>query len=350
MRLLKGRGAPATQSADGSHDGAPDWWQGGPQSISGEFVALAQCYGLSGETLGRLHRFLADRPDATSRLARDVRAVLDDLPSDHKARLVFDDFDHRSLTEHLTRLYTSPLDDTMVEYLELRFSERSYRVDQMGITLPYVVSVPTSVAALARESGVLEEPASGLAATAGQTGMCIAMVAMRVFVRARDRRVGNLERIAECSARLAEVGDELRHTTRSGDEGLTPSVEQARRQLAELDELTSDVVTTVDTIRLLADQTNLLALNATIEASRAGEHGRGFAVVANEVKTLASNTMDALQRIEGLTTEITGGVGDAISHMNRVNQSASEVTAAAASISSLGDDLNTLARPTDQHG
>jgi methyl-accepting chemotaxis protein len=53
----------------------------------------------------------------------------------------------------------------------------------------------------------------------------------------------------------------------------------------------------VGLIQAIAAQTNLLALNATIEAARAGDAGRGFAVVAQEVKSLASQTAQATDRI-----------------------------------------------------
>ena len=60
----------------------------------------------------------------------------------------------------------------------------------------------------------------------------------------------------------------------------------------------------VDLISDIAEQTNLLALNATIEAARAGGAGKGFAVVASEVKSLASQTAKATEKIGAQVAEV----------------------------------------------
>lgn len=53
----------------------------------------------------------------------------------------------------------------------------------------------------------------------------------------------------------------------------------------------------VKAIEGIADNMHLLALNATIEASCAGEAGKGFAVVAGEVKGLARNSRQEVEKI-----------------------------------------------------
>lgn len=85
---------------------------------------------------------------------------------------------------------------------------------------------------------------------------------------------------------------------------LSEQLEQSVRdsaKVAQIDELTNDILS-------IASQTNLLALNASIEAARAGEAGRGFAVVADEIGNLATNSKNTASRIQEISAEVTEAV------------------------------------------
>ncbi len=69
-------------------------------------------------------------------------------------------------------------------------------------------------------------------------------------------------------------------------------------------EIVKEISEMADLISGVAEQTNLLALNAAIEAARAGEHGRGFAVVAEEVRTLAEESSNTVEKIKDLTSQV----------------------------------------------
>ncbi len=93
----------------------------------------------------------------------------------------------------------------------------------------------------------------------------------------------------------------------AGDNGLV--------SLEALAEQTDNIGEIVRMIQDLASQTGLLSLNATIEAARAGEAGRGFVIVANEVKQLATQTHNAVARIDEIiegTREKMGVADDAM--------------------------------------
>lgn len=74
----------------------------------------------------------------------------------------------------------------------------------------------------------------------------------------------------------------------------------------------------VKLIANIAAQTNLLALNATIKAARAGEAGRGVAVVASDVKSLATQTAHATQRISGQITTMQGAASDTVDALHQL--------------------------------
>ncbi|MGN6121544.1 MAG: methyl-accepting chemotaxis protein [Sphingomonas oligoaromativorans] len=142
--------------------------------------------------------------------------------------------------------------------------------------------------------------ASAVASAAVQTGDSMAMVAdrSRSLATALDRLHLDTER-AKAAAREA-VGQVAAGTARA-----TELVETAR-----------SIETVLTLIRSLVSKTGLLAINATIEAARAGEAGRGFAVVASEVRSLASQTRVAAEKVASHVAEVHAAIGEvAVGHV-----------------------------------
>jgi len=73
------------------------------------------------------------------------------------------------------------------------------------------------------------------------------------------------------------------------------------RRVQEIDTLTQEILA-------ISSQTNLLALNASIEAARAGDAGKGFAVVAEEIRQLADNSRQAVDKIRQVTEGVVQNV------------------------------------------
>lgn len=98
-------------------------------------------------------------------------------------------------------------------------------------------------------------------------------------------------------------------------EAIAQRVQQTASTVARLGERSDQIGAIVGTIEDIADQTNLLALNAAIEAARAGEMGRGFAVVADEVRALAERTTRATKEISDMIRTIQGETRTAVDAM-----------------------------------
>lgn len=115
----------------------------------------------------------------------------------------------------------------------------------------------------------------------------------------------------------------------------------------ELQEKISSAEEITQIIYQVSSQTNLLALNASIEAARAGEAGRGFSVVADEIRKLADNTKqsidkitDLLQGVTKLAEQTTALVMNSVQASDAQAEYIDEVTAAFRSIADVVDVLN----------
>lgn len=125
----------------------------------------------------------------------------------------------------------------------------------------------------------------------------------------------------------------------------------ANQRVAEVaHELQDKIVSAEEIIQIIsqvATQTNLLALNASIEAARAGEAGRGFSVVADEIRKLADNTKQSIDKITDLlqgVTMLAGQTSDLVMHsVQASDEQASyidQVTGSFTSISRVVDMLH----------
>ncbi len=112
-----------------------------------------------------------------------------------------------------------------------------------------------------------------------------------------------LDQITVNVANSSRRADEARKVAMLANETAAQSgkvVANAVDAMQKIEQSSNEISSIIGVIDEIAFQTNLLALNAGVEAARAGEAGKGFAVVAQEVRELAQRSAKAAKDIKDL--------------------------------------------------
>ncbi len=123
--------------------------------------------------------------------------------------------------------------------------------------------------------------------------------------------------VARHSVDVAHKGGEAVRRTIEGMNTIRETIQETSKRIKRLGESSQEIGNIVELINDIAEQTNILALNASIQASMAGEAGRGFAVVADEVQRLAERSANATKQIEVLVKTIQSDTNEAVISMER---------------------------------
>lgn len=89
---------------------------------------------------------------------------------------------------------------------------------------------------------------------------------------------------------------------------VTENQQILNNEIINVQKVSEQINSILDSIKSIADQTKMLGLNAAIEAARAGEAGKGFGVVATEIRNLSQNSKETAMQIVNLTSEIQSSV------------------------------------------
>ena len=132
--------------------------------------------------------------------------------------------------------------------------------------------------------------------------------------------------VAERAVEISNKGAEVVQDTIQGMETIRGQIQETSKRIKRLGESSQEIGDIVSLINDIADQTNILSLNAAIQASMAGDAGRGFAVVADEVQRLAERSSAATKQIAALVKTIQTDTNEAVISME---QTTSEVVGGA---------------------
>jgi PAS domain S-box-containing protein len=134
---------------------------------------------------------------------------------------------------------------------------------------------------------------------------------------------------------------------------VTDSIEEAADVGANVEQLASDleqqaaeITQVTETIDDIAEQTNLLALNANIEAARAGMGGsgggsdnHGFEVVADEVKALATQSQDEVDKVRKRVQAIQANIEETVEGITQLEAELDDAVVDAHSLEETQSDI-----------
>jgi len=195
----------------------------------------------------------------------------------------------------------------------------NFAIDQMRGLVSNIKQVSVQVSKAASETldtaRNLEQAAEAQANEIGGATNEISEMAASI-----DRVSGHASESAAVANRAVDIasnGSQVVHDTIHGMDNIRGQIQETSKRIKRLGESSQEIGDIVSLINDIADQTNILSLNAAIQASMAGDAGRGFAVVADEVQRLAERSSAATKQIAALVKTIQTDTNEAVISMEQ---------------------------------
>ncbi len=245
-------------------------------------------------------RRLVEQASQNERNQAAILQLLDELADLAEGDLTV----HASVTEN----FTGAIADSI-----------NYAIDQMRVLVSKIKSVSVQVSKAASQTQDtalnLEKAADTQALQIGQASNEISEMAVSI-----DQVSGHATESAAVANRAVEIaskGSQVVHGTINGMDNIRGQIQETAKRIKRLGESSQEIGDIVSLINDIADQTNILSLNAAIQASMAGDAGRGFAVVADEVQRLAERSSAATKQIAALVKTIQTDTNEAVISMEQ---------------------------------
>jgi twitching motility protein PilJ len=252
---------------------------------------------------------LAEQANQNERNQAAILQLLDEIADLAEGDLSI----HASVTEN----FTGAIADSI-----------NFAIDQMRVLVSNInnLSVQVASAANATENtaGNLSKAAESQAKEIGAATKAINEMA--VSIDQVSSNAAESAAVAERAVDIANNGSHVVQATIQGMDTIRGQIQETSKRIKRLGESSQEIGDIVSLINDIADQTNILSLNAAIQASMAGDAGRGFAVVADEVQRLAERSSAATKQIAALVKTIQTDTNEAVISME---QTTSEVVGGA---------------------
>lgn len=217
----------------------------------------------------------------------------------------------------------------------------NYAIEQLRELVARVATTAESVAASSNETRAtslrLSEASEHQAVQIANASSAINEISENLSKVSENAE--QLANTAQRSVTVARNGASVVQNTIEGMNNIREQIQDTSKRIKRLGESSQEIGDIVSLINEIADQTNILALNASIQAAMAGEAGRGFAVVADEVQGLAERAAASTRQIENLVKTIQSDTNEAVASME---QTTAEVVRGAQLANNAGNALNDI--------
>lgn len=134
------------------------------------------------------------------------------------------------------------------------------------------------------------------AAAAQQTSAALAQIERSAGVAQEKGKLAN-ERVGMMEKALSESSSSIEQLVIGVNDALKQTL-GSLETVIELERVGRKIEKIVDSITLVTVQTSMLAVSGAVEAARAGDAGRGFALVSNDIRGLAREASESVERIK----------------------------------------------------
>ena len=259
--------------------------------------------------IGSTRRQLAEQAAQNERNQAAILQLLDELADLAEGDLTV----HASVTEN----FTGAIADSI-----------NFAIDQMRGLVSNINNLSVQVATAADNTqgtaGDLASEADNQAREIGAASTAISEMA--ISIDQVSSNAAESAAVAERAVEIANKGATVVQDTIHGMDNIRGQIQETSKRIKRLGKSSQEIGDIVSLINDIADQTNILSLNAAIQASMAGDAGRGFAVVADEVQRLAERSSAATKQIAALVKTIQTDTNEAVISME---QTTSEVVGGA---------------------